>query len=92
MAKEKKSAQTNIEMSLEEAKSFRASLYKPSPKVFTDAQKREAFRIFWAGHKKKYNKSKAMEKALWLHLKSIGMDKPEDFEKGIFHFGFKKVK
>jgi hypothetical protein len=80
------------QMSLEEAKAFRASLYKPEIKVLTNDQKREAFRIWWAGNKKMYGKSKSLEKALWLHLKCIGMDNPEDFEKGIFNFGFKKVK
>lgn len=89
MAKEKKSEEA-VEMSLEEARAYRASLYKPVPQPLNDAQKREAFRVYWASHKKTYNKSKAMEKALWLHLKSIGMDSPEDFEKGIFNFGFKK--
>lgn len=91
MAKEKKTSQNSIEMTLEQAKAYRASLYKPEPKVLTDAQKREAFRIFWASHKKMYSKSRSMEQALWLHLKSTGMDSPENFEKGIFHFGFKKV-
>ena|ERR1700688_2173872 len=83
-------ASVQKEMSLEEARAYRASLHKPQPKVLTDAQKREAFRVFWAAHKKTYSKSKSMEKALWLHLKSIGMDSPENFEQGIFHFGFKK--
>lgn len=90
--KEQKSAKESIEMSLEQARAYRASLHKPQPIVLTNDQKREAFRIFWAGHKAKYSKSKVMEKALWLHLKTIGMDDPENFEKGIFNFGLEKVK
>lgn len=81
-----------IEMSLEEAKAYRASLYKPQPKVLNDAQKREAFRVWWASRKRKFSKSMVIEKALWLHLKAIGMDSPENFEAGIFNFGLKKVK
>lgn len=93
MAKEKKiPLAEQIEMSLEEAKAYRASLYKPQPKVLSEAQRREAFRIWWISQKRKYSKSKSIEKALWLHLKSIKMDQPENFEAGIFNFGLKKVK
>jgi hypothetical protein len=81
-----------ISMSLEEAKAYRASLYKPQVKVLTEAQRREAFRIFWAGNKKKYGSSKYLEHALWMHLKAIGMDSPEQFHEGLFNFGLKKVK
>jgi hypothetical protein len=86
----KVTSEVKVSMSLEEARAYRASLHKPTPKVLTEAQKREAFRVWWAGHKKTYSKSKVMEKALWLHLKSTGMDSPEKFEEGIFHFGIKK--
>jgi hypothetical protein len=79
-------------MSLAEAKAHRASLHKPQVKALSDTQKREAFRIFWASNKKKYGKAKAIEKALWLHLQSIEMDQPEQFAKGLEHFGLKKVK
>ena len=88
MAKEK----VKQEMTLEEAKDFRASLYKPQPKKMTEAQKREAFRVFWASNKSKYGKSKSLEKAIWLHLKSIDMDSPENFSDGLKNFGLKKVK
>lgn len=92
MAKDKKiPVAEQIEMTLEEAKAYRASLYKPQPIVLNEAQRREAFRIWWISKKRKYSKSKNIEKALWLHLKSIKMDNPEDFEAGIFNFGLKKV-
>ena len=90
--KEKISAVEKIEMSLEEARAFRASLYKPTAKPLTEIQKREAFRIFWASNKAKYGKSKALEKAIWLHLKSIGMNSPDKFAEGLANFGLVKVK
>ncbi len=93
MAKEKKFNKSEaMEMSLEEAKAWRASLYKPQPKILTEDQKREAFRIFWASHKSKYGRSKSLEKALWLHLKTVKMDSPEKFAEGLDNFGLKKVK
>ena len=92
MAKEKKQQSSEKQMTLEEAKAYRSSLYKPAPRILTEAQKREAFRIFWASNKSKYGKSKSLEKALWLHLKSINMDAPEQFAQGLDNFGLKKVK
>lgn len=82
----------NKEMSLEEAKAYRASLYKPELKVLSEQEKREAFRLFWAQEKSKYGKKKELEEIIWLHLKSSKLDKPEDFEKGLSHFGLKKIK
>lgn len=93
MAKQKKTEQSfEKEMSLEEARAFRASLYKPVPRPLSDSQKREAFRIFWASNKSKYGKAKTLEKALWLHLTTIGMNSPEKFADGLANFGLKKVK
>jgi hypothetical protein len=103
MVKEKKSKQPEMikeqpkqaaprEMSLEESRARRAALHKPAPKVMNEVQKREAFRIFWVSQKNKYGKAKSLEKALWLHLKTIKMDSPEQFAEGLDHFGLKKVK
>jgi hypothetical protein len=103
MAKEKKSKQPEVakeeakqaapkEMSLEESRAYRAGLHKPSPKVLNESQKREEFRIFWTSQKAAYGKAKSLEKALWLHLKAIKMDSPEQFAEGLDHFGLKKVK
>lgn len=85
-------ADESQEMTAEEAKAYRASLYKPQPAVLTDSQKREQFRLFWARTKKKYGKAKDIEGIIWLHLKTMKMDEPEKFEEGIKHFGLKKVK
>ena len=90
MAKEKK--QANLEMTLEEARQWRAGLHKPVAKVLNDVQKREAFRVFWASNKSKYGKAKSIENSLWLHLKTIGMNSPESFADGLANFGLKKVK
>lgn len=92
MAKEKKAQQSNTEMTLEEAKAYRASLYKPIIRALSEIEKKEAFRIFWASNKAKYGKNKSLEKALWLHLKSIEMTSPEQFVQGLDNFGLKKVK
>jgi len=80
------------EMTVEQARAYRASLHKPTPKAMNEAQKREAFRIFWTSNKAKYGKDKALEKALWLHLKTIKMDTPEQFSEGLANFGLTKVK
>jgi hypothetical protein len=79
-------------MTLEQSKAHRASLHKPMPKPLNETQKREAFRVFWASNKKKYDKTKTIEKAIWLHLKSMGMSSPECFAQGLENFGLKKVK
>lgn len=90
--KEWQAKDKNEEMSLEEARLWRASLYKEVPKVLNEDQRREAFRIFWAANKSKYEKAKSIEKALWLHLKAINMDSPESFANGLANFGLKKIK
>ena len=92
MAKEEPKLAAPRGMSLEESRAHRASLHKPSPKILNESQKREAFRIFWVSQKSKYGKAKSLEKALWLHLKAIKMDSPEQFAEGLDHFGLKKVK
>ena len=89
MAKDKKQSE---DMSLEEAKAYRASLAKPKEKVLSEQEKREEFRMFWTKEKSKYGKSKEIEPILWIHLKSIGMDEPAKFAEGVAHFGFKKIK
>lgn len=79
-------------MSVAEAREYRASQYKASKPELTEQEKREAFRVYWAQEKSKYGKSKDLEPVLWLHLKSMKMDAPEQFENGIKHFGLTKVR
>lgn len=81
-----------VQMTAEEARAFRAALYDPAPKPLREEQCREAFRVFWAANKSKYGRPKSLEKALWLHLKSMKMTSPEQFKEGLDHFGLKKVK
>lgn len=85
MSKEK----TLKEMTLEEAKAFRASLYKEQPIILTEEQKKECFRVFWAKEKSKYGKKKELESILWAHMKSAGFTDPKMFEQGLKHFGLK---
>lgn len=93
MAKERKATpMEDKEMTLEEAKAYRAAMYIPKEAKLTEQQKREQFRIFWAQEKRKYGKTKELEEIVWLHLKSSKMDEPSQFEAGIAHFGLKKIK
>ena len=96
MAKENKmikmdAEQPAQEMTLEEAKAYRAAQYVPQEKKLSEQQKREQFRLFWARSKRHYGKAKDLEEILWLHLKSSKMDEPSQFESGLAHFGLKKI-
>ncbi len=93
MAKKNQTAEApSQEMSLEEARAYRASMYKPTKKKLSAQEKREAFRLFWAVEKTKYGKKKDLEGILWLHLKASKLDEPEQFEDGLRHFGLKKIR
>ena len=85
--KEKKS-----EMTLDEAKAYRASRAKAQPVKLEDHEKREQFRLFWAENKYKYGKAKDLEPILWVHLQAVKLDEPKDFEAGLAHFGLKKIR
>lgn len=80
------------EMSLEEAKAFRASLAKPEVEVLPEHKRKEEFKKFWASNRSKYNKPKELEEVLWIHLKSAKFDEPAKFEKGLENFGLKKIR
>lgn len=92
MAKEKARQEIKSEMSLEEARAYRASLATNQEKDLKPSDKREAFKIFWAKEKKSYKKAEKLEEILWLHLKSMKMDNPEKFSEGLAHFGLRKCK
>ena len=85
--KEKKS-----EMTLDEARAYRASLYREEAKKLDDHEKREQFRLFWAENKSQYGKAKDLEPILWAHLKAAKLDEPKDFDAGLAHFGLKKIR
>jgi hypothetical protein len=80
------------EMTLEEAKAFRRSLYKPQKRELSEPEKRSCFKLFWAQNRKKYGRKKDLEAVLWVHLQSIGKDQPEMFEDGLAHFGLKRIR
>jgi hypothetical protein len=50
---------------------------------------REEFRKYFVGLKRKLNLAPELENVLWLHLKTMGMDKKEKFNEGVEHFGYK---
>ena len=79
------------EMTIEEARAYRASQYRPKAPILSDREKREKFRIFWAQERAKYGKSKNLEEILWTHLTAAKLNAPEMFEEGIRHFGLKKL-
>jgi hypothetical protein len=89
MAREKRPQE---QMSPEDAKAFRASLYKEPKKAMSEKERRMQFKIFWAKEKAKYKKSRSLEEILWLHLKATKRDEPGQFEDGLRHFGLKKNK
>lgn len=80
------------EMSLEEAKAYRASLYVAPKIVLSESARRDKFKLFWAQTRKQYGKPKDLESILWIHLKATGNDQPEKFESGIAHFGLKRIR
>lgn len=80
------------EMTMAEARAYRAALHRPEIVELTEEESREQFRKFWAQQKSKYGKSKDLEEILWLHLKAVKKAMPEQFEAGLDHFGLKKVR
>jgi hypothetical protein len=94
MKKEMKNHNEEIstEMSAQEARAYRASLFKPKKAQLSEEQKKELFRIFWARERVSYNKPRDLEKILWTHLVSTKLNDPENFEKGLKNFGLKKVR
>lgn len=50
---------------------------------------REAFRVYFIQIKKKLNLPNELENIIWLHFKASGFNKPELFDAGIRHFGYK---
>jgi alcohol dehydrogenase class IV len=50
---------------------------------------REDFRKYFLKLNKKLKINKSLEEAIWIHLKTIGCNKKELFDKGIKHFGYK---
>ena len=90
MAK-KEQKQEVMEMSADEARALRAAKHNSLPKKVSELEKREAFRLFWAQEKYKYGREKDLEPVLWVHLKAIKMDSPENFNAGISNFGLKKI-
>jgi hypothetical protein len=81
-----------VRKNFEEQKILENSLAsKPNQPKAIDLQKRENFRIWWTGNKRKYGETKGLEEIIWLHLVSSGYTDSDKFEAGCEHFGLKKV-
>ena len=50
---------------------------------------REEFRKYFLKINKKLKIDKSLEEVIWIHMKTIGCNKKELFDKGIKHFGYK---
>jgi hypothetical protein len=50
---------------------------------------REEFRKYFLKLSKKLKLDKSLEEVIWVHLKTIGCNKKELFDKGVKHFGYK---
>jgi hypothetical protein len=50
---------------------------------------RDEFRKYFIGLKKKLDLAPELENVIWIHLRAIGMDKKDQFNDGIKHFGYK---
>jgi hypothetical protein len=50
---------------------------------------REDFRKYFLKLSKKLKIDKTLEEVVWIHLKTIGCNKKELFDKGVKHFGYK---
>lgn len=50
---------------------------------------RKAFKSHFVKLKRSLKLDASLEEVIWLHLKATGNDKPELFERGVRHFGYK---
>lgn len=50
---------------------------------------REEFRKYFIALRKKLSLDPDLEDIIWIHLKSIGMNKKDQFNDGVKHFGYK---
>ncbi len=81
--------QEQPEMTMEEARAYRASLHRPEQIQQSPEEQRNEFRMWWAEQKSRFGMGKDLEPILWMHLKAIGMTSPESFEAGMQNFGLK---
>ena len=55
----------------------------------TEKETREAFRAYFIKAKRKLGIAASLEEIIWMHLKATGHAKPESFNAGVEHFGYK---
>ena len=94
MTEEKKKKTTKKESTkdkFEKARKKRLALAKEKgiQKAEEKDNSREEFRKYFLKLNKKLKVDKSLEQVIWIHLKTIGCNKKELFDKGVKHFGFK---
>lgn len=90
MARKKKAQPKAEEAKKEMAPAKKENVQKPEGKgPVSEKAKREAFRKYFVKLKRKLGIKPNLEEVIWMHLKATGNDQPEDFQKGIEHFGYK---
>lgn len=73
-----------------EARQAKAAGGDQAQQAQNKVRNRESFRVFWAQAKKEYGRPKELEDTLWVHLCSAGFSSPENFSRGLAHFGLTK--
>lgn len=80
----------NQEEKIAKARKKRIAIAAEKNKIETKKDNsREDFRKYFLKINKKLKLEKYVEEVIWIHLKTIGCNKKELFEKGIEHFGYK---
>lgn len=59
-----------------------------TPKPMREDEVRECFRRYFVKLKRQIKLDSSLENIIWLHLKAIGCDKEELFDKGVKNFGY----
>lgn len=82
-------ARKTKKMEKEQMKPSEAVQKPKAQRPLTEKEAREAFRVYFVKAKRKLGIAASLEEIIWMHLKATGHNKPESFEKGIEHFGYK---
>lgn len=87
---EKKTKKSSEEDKITKARKKRLALAEERGLKKTEKDNsREDFRKYFLKLSKKLKLNKSLEEVIWIHLKTIGCNKKELFDKGVKHFGYK---
>lgn len=87
--KEEKSVVVTNKDKIAKARKKRIALAEKREKVEKPSDSRYEFKKYFVKLKKKLNLKNELEEVIWTHLRTIGCDKKELFDKGVKHFGYK---